>query len=42
MPHVNDFNFPEHLFALSFLQTIEDTFGKFRQHKLKELTIPRE
>ena len=28
MPHVNNLNFPEKMFALSFLHTIEDIFGK--------------
>ena len=42
MPHVNNLNFPEYMFALSFLHTIEDTFGKRKPHKLKEPGIPRE
>ena len=42
MPHVNNFNFPEYMFALSFLHTIEDNFGKRKQHKMKELSVPRE
>ena len=39
MPHVNILNFPEYLFALSFLHTIKDPFGKQNQHKIKEMTI---
>ena len=42
MSHVNNNTFPENMFALSFLYTIEDTFGKRKQHKIKELSIPRE
>ena len=42
MPHMNDFDFPEYKFALSFLHTIEDNFEKQNQHKLEELSIPRE
>ena len=39
MPHENYSNFPEFMFALSFLHTIEDNFGKQKQHKMKELII---
>ena len=42
MSHVNNNTFPENMFALSFLYTIEDTFGKRKQHKIKKLSIPRE
>ena len=42
MPHVNDLNFPEYMFALYFLQTIKDNFGRYKHHKMKELSIPRE
>ena len=42
MPHLNNLNFPEYMFALSFLHTIEDSFGKRKQHKIKELSIRRE
>ena len=40
MSHVNNFNFPEYMFALSILYTIEDNFGKRKQHKMKEQNIP--
>ena len=40
MPHMNNLNFPEYMFALSFLHAKEDTFGKRKQHKMKELSIP--
>ena len=42
MPHVNNLNFPENMFALYFLRTKEDNFGKQKQHKMKELSVPRE
>ena len=44
MPHVNDFNFPEYMLKLwpFFLHTREDTFGKRKQHKRKEPSIPDE
>ena len=42
MPHMNNLNFPEYMFALSFLDTIEDNFEKRKQHKMKELSIPGE
>ena len=42
MPHVKNLNFPEYMFALSFLQATGDNFDKEKQHKMKELSIPRE
>ena len=42
MPHMNNLNFPENMFALQFLHTIEDNFGKQKQHKMKKLSIPHE
>ena len=42
MPHVNNLNFPEYTFAFYFLHTIEDNFGKQKQHKIKELSISNE
>ena len=44
MPHVNYPYFSENMFnfALSFLHKIEDNFGKQKQHKMKELSIPCE
>ena len=41
MPHVNNLKFPEYMFALFFLHTIKDNLGKQKQHKMKELSIPR-
>ena len=41
MPHVNNLNFPEYMFAPLFLPTIGDNFGKQKQHAMKELSIPR-
>ena len=38
MSHVNNFNFLEYAFALSFLHAIEDNFGKRKQHKMKKKT----
>ena len=32
MSHMNNLNFPDYMFALSFLRTTEDTFGKRKQH----------
>ena len=40
MPHANNHNFPEYMFALLFQHTIEDRFGKQNQHKMKEMSIP--
>ena len=42
MPPVNNLNFPENMFALKFLHTIDSNFGKQKQHKVKELSIPIE
>ena len=42
MPHVNNLNFPEYVFALYFLHAIVDNFGKQKQHKMKEMSILRE
>ena len=42
MPHVNNLNFSEYMFALWFLHTIGDNFGNQKQHKMKDLSIPRE
>ena len=42
MPQVNNRNFPEYVFALWFLHTLGDNFGKQKQHEMKELSIPRE
>ena len=43
MSYVNNLNFPENMFALSFLHTIRDNFGKQKHRKMKELSIiPRE
>ena len=42
MPHVNNLNFPEYMFAPLFLHTLGDNFGKQKQHEMKELSIPRE
>ena len=42
MSHMNNLNFPDYTFALSLLHTIEDNFGKRKQHKMKELSIPHE
>ena len=42
MPHAINLYIPEYMFALLFLHTIEDNFGKQRQHKMKEMNIPRE
>ena len=42
MPRVKNLNFPEYKFALWFLHTIGDNFGKQNQHRVKELSIPRE
>ena len=42
MPHVNNLILPEHTFAFKFLHTIEDNFGKQKQHKMKELSISNE
>ena len=41
MPHVDNLNFPEYMFAPSFLQNLGDNFGKQKQHTMKELSIPR-
>ena len=35
-------NFPEYMFALQFLHATGDNFGKQKQHKMKELSIPSE
>ena len=42
MPHVNNLNFPEYMFAPYFLNTPGVNFGKQKQHEMKELSIPRE
>ena len=42
MPHVNNLNFPEYMFAPSFLHNLGDNFGTQKQHEMKELSIPRE
>ena len=42
MLHVNNLNFPEYMFALSFLHAKKDKFGKRKQHKMKKLSIPHE
>ena len=42
MSHMNNLNFPDYMFALSLLHTIEDNFGKRKLHKMQELSIPRE
>ena len=42
MSHVKYINFPENMFALLFLHVTGDNFGKQKQHKIKELSIPRE
>ena len=42
MPQVKNLNFPEHMFALSFLYTIEENFGNRKQQIMNELSIPRE
>ena len=42
MPFVNNLNHPENVFALSFLHTKQDNFGKQIQHKMKEPSIPRQ
>ena len=39
MPHVNNLNFPEYMFAPL---PLGDNFGKQKQHEIKELSIPRE
>ena len=43
MPHVNNLFFfsSEYMFALWFLHATGDNFGKQKQHKMKELRIPR-
>ena len=41
MPHVKNLNFPGYMFALWFLHATGDNFGKQKQHKIKELIIPR-
>ena len=38
MPPMNNLNFPENM----FLHTIDGNFAKQKQHKVKELSIPRE
>ena len=42
MSHMNILNFPDYMFALSLLHTIEDNFWKRKQQKKQELCIPRE
>ena len=39
MPHVNNLNFPEYMFAPWFLYTLGVNFGKQKQHEMKELSI---
>ena len=36
---VNKLIFSEYMFALLFLYSIEDNFGKQKQHKMKELKM---
>ena len=42
MSIMNYLNFPDYMFALSLLHTIEDNFGKRKQHIMQKLSIPRE
>ena len=42
MPQVKNLNLPEYMFALKFLHTTRHSFGKQKQHTMKELSIPRE
>ena len=42
MQHMKNLNFPEYTFAFSFLHSIEDNFGKQKQHKMKEPSISNE
>ena len=42
MPNVNNLNFPEYMFAPYFLPTIGDSFGKQKQHEMREPSILRE
>ena len=39
---MQNLNFPEYMFALLFLHATGDNFGKQKQHKMKDLSIPRE
>ena len=39
---MKNLNFPENMFALYFLHATGDNFGWQKQHKMKELSIPRE
>ena len=34
MSYMNNLNFPDNMFALSHLHTIEDNFGKQKQHTM--------
>ena len=42
MSYMNNLNFPDNMFAFSLLHTIEDNFGRRKQHTMFELSIPRE
>ena len=42
MPHMKNLKLPEYMFALLFLHARGDNFGKQKQHKMKELSIPGE
>ena len=35
MPHLNNLDFPEYMFALSFLHTVEDNLASENSIKLK-------
>ena len=39
MPQANSLHFPEYIFAILFLHTIEDDFGKQNQYGMKEMNI---
>ena len=39
---MKNLNFPEYMLALYFLRATGDNFEKQKQHKMKELSIPRE
>ena len=42
MQHVNNVNFPENKFAVLFLHTTVNNFGKRKQHEMKEWNIHNE
>ena len=42
MLHANNLRFAENMFALLFLHTIKENFGKQIQHKMKEMNILRD